>query len=199
MTWSLETLLWLVDPWFCAMLDTIWVAGQGRAGSEIQWWVNMIPQELPRHTISQDWLSIIYLITMSRPSKLLSQNIIFTGCQFCEDVRPWLHPSKDVRAWLMIGWAIDKETVWGLLHASKTLLQENWLFQVIKWNGTTAACERCGRAWSGPWARYRRRRHSSIQVLRWPWVQKRASNGWDRTWYVPWNMDLTVGKENKIR
>lgn len=130
---------------------------------------------------------------MSRPSKLLSKNIIFTRNQLGEHVRPWLCSSKKVWIRIMIRRAIHVDTIWGLWHASKTLLQINWLFQMIKWNSTTSTCKRSGWARSGPWARYRWRRHS----LWWPCMRKRASNWWDRTWYIPLDLNLTTDTEMK--
>jgi len=147
----------------------------------------MIPQKLPRHSISQHWLSIIRF-PLSRPSKLLSYEIIFTWNQLWEDGRTWLHSSKKIRTGIMISQAIDIYTIWVILHVSKTLLEVNWMLQVIKRYSTSATCQRCGWARSGPWASYGWRRHSSIQMLWRPWMQKRASNGRNRAWYVPWNV-----------
>lgn len=144
--------------------------------AQVQWWfkLHMVPQELLRHMISQDWLSIIKfpMIPMARPSILFSKSTSVRWNHFLENIRGLWNPSKQVRLGFLIRVAsIPIVTILGPWDYSSTIMQVgDWQFWVMKWNGTTTTTKRSGWTRNSMRARYGRGGHPSTHMLRWPWM-----------------------------
>lgn len=146
----------------------------------------MIPQALTGHMIYQCRVPNMWPlgIAMWSPPKLTAEHFTFWRL-LPRNRRTLLNPVMKIKPMVMISGPISVEVTSRTWLTCETLIKIWQLLPLIKWNSSIATCQRCGWSWCGRWAWDGRRGHPSIGMPRWSWIKQRASNGRNRTGYVP--------------